>query len=197
MSFVWKLFAGGASVRHFLQTALLGLSVFVVSGCENARLKAVYDAFCQENITIPQDLLLVRNGELIDSYTIPEVPRLVYYLDSNQCSVCNISKLQKLHIDPAEQIYVASIVQLPLKDREYVKSTIEYAELDVNASVFLDEDNSFIKNNPFLPEDRRFHTFLIDSDGNIRLVGDPTAGDLMEKMFEETVHLINHPDEEK
>lgn len=195
MSFVWKLFAGGSSARHVMKTIFLGLSVFSVSACGNPKLKAVYDAFCQENITIPQDLLLVRDGELIDSYSIPDVPRLVYYLDSNQCSVCNISKLQKLHIDPAEQIYVASIVQLPLKDREYVKSTIEYAELEVNASVFLDENNSFIKNNPFLPDDRRFHTFLIDPDGKIRLVGDPTSGDLMEKMFEETIHLINQSDE--
>lgn len=198
MSVVLKLSAGGdSSLRHFMHAALLALALIVVSACENARLRAVYDAFCQENITIPQDLLLVQDGELLDSYTIPEVPRLVYYLDSNQCSVCNITKLQKLHVDPSEPLYVASIVQLPQKDREYVKMTIEYAGLDVDASVFLDENDSFIKNNPFLPDDRRFHTFLLDPDGNIRLVGDPTAGDKLEKMFQETIHLINQSDETK
>ena len=54
-------------------------------------------------------------------------------------------------------------------------------------SIYLDSSNSFHHNNPQIPNDQRFHTFLLNGDKKILLVGDPVKNEKINKLFQEIV----------
>ena len=49
--------------------------------------------------------------------------------------------------------------------------------------VYIDPNNTFLKTNPFIPEDRRFRSFMIDREGNVIFVGDPTTSPKLRYLY--------------
>jgi len=49
--------------------------------------------------------------------------------------------------------------------------------------VLIDTLGEFEKLNVHLPKDRAFHTFLLDENNNVILVGDPLYNKMIRKMF--------------
>ncbi len=54
-------------------------------------------------------------------------------------------------------------------------------------SVFLDTCNVFKKTNPQMPDNEMFHTFVINKEGNVLMVGNPFANEKMEALFKKVI----------
>ena len=67
------------------------------------------------------------------------------------------------------------------KDRKSVELILKNGNFDY--PILLDTLNEFAKLNPHLPANRVLHTFLLDEDDNVILVGNPLHNRKIEEMF--------------
>jgi hypothetical protein len=59
-----------------------------------------------------------------------------------------------------------------------------------NYPVFIDESGLFPKANPHIPADNRFHTFLLDKNGKVVLVGDPVNNPALWELYKTTITTL-------
>lgn len=62
--------------------------------------------------------------------------------------------------------------------------------LDFPYPIYIDTYKEFSKINN-IPQDNRFHNFLIDNDGNVKFVGDPTSDKKLMSVFFDALSNIN------
>lgn len=55
--------------------------------------------------------------------------------------------------------------------------------LKFSTQVYLDSANTFARQNQHIPSDVLFHTFLLDENMNVVLVGDPISNKEINKIF--------------
>ncbi len=117
------------------------------------------------------------------------LPTIVVYMDSSICHSCAVGHLHDLDESlgcyseeerPYNQVIILSS---PRKGEQSVLASTRYYS---GLSTFLvDKANVFLANNAFIPQDQRFHTFLLDASGHIVLVGDPRGGDKIKSLYHE------------
>lgn len=74
-----------------LSTFLLSIFIFTLYGCTNTNpeIKHKYIDFTKTEIKLPEDMLLVKNGE-IHKFIPGKLKHLVVYHDSTDCAVCEL-----------------------------------------------------------------------------------------------------------
>mgnify|MGYP001150236507 CR=1 FL=1 len=114
----------------------------------------------------------------------------VIYADSFVCSSCKLGELQfwnefiyrtKKKYDNVDFCFIFSPKE---EDKNMFMFTMK--SLTFASSIYLDSLRTFPKNNPQIPKDHRFHTFLLDKNRNIILIGDPIKNDRINELFLET-----------
>ena len=115
---------------------------------------------------------------------------MVVYYDSTVCNMCQIS-----HLYDQVQLYElmsfskdCEIVTIfsPVQE-EYDIVMAELMRIDFPYPIYLDFNKSFEKANPGLPDDKRFHSFLLDRDGHPVFIGNPTANEQLWVLFREVL----------
>ena len=113
---------------------------------------------------------------------------LVVYSDSNFCTICGLKKLYQWYdvlsiirdkyngIVKVYFIFAPSKEQVPDLDKAVKTSLIDYP-------VFFDYNNVFARRNTNIPADITMHTFLLDENGGIILVGSPLDNMRIRKLF--------------
>lgn len=113
--------------------------------------------------------------------------KLVIYTDSVGCTSCAINQINLWNsfIDYAErfnnQLRFYFIFSPVRKDLNSIKLAIANSLFDY--PVVLDTLKEFEKLNPHLPKNRSFHTFLLDENNKVILVGNPMHNKRIEEMF--------------
>lgn len=103
--------------------------------------------------------------------------RLVHYIDSVRCSSCYLQtiarreELLKLVEKFDEEIYNVFIISPDKKTKRKLAS--EFAGKLIPETIFVDSANVFRRQNPNIPQEEIYHTFLLDENNNIVLVGNP------------------------
>ena len=59
-----------------------------------------------------------------------------------------------------------------------------------NKLVYVDDRQYFITNNPTIPEDAMFHTFLLDRENRIVLVGNPVHNEKLWELYKNTINQL-------
>ena len=117
--------------------------------------------------------------------------KLVIYTDSVECSSCVISKMYlwnsiientELYKDKLKFYYILSPQRQHI---EKVRSALNV--IDFEYPVIIDTLGKFAKLNPHLPENKALHTFLLDENNNVILVGNPLRNKKIEEMFYQIV----------
>ena len=57
------------------------------------------------------------------------------------------------------------------------------SRLQIEIPVYIDVENSFLKDNTIIPSDLRMHSFLINRFGKPIFVGDPVSSDKLKMSF--------------
>lgn len=135
------------------------------------------------------------NGKVLShKVAYPKVgARMIIYLDSAQCHQChfksfsNYRAFQEINdeYDSFDLMYVLSPSQ---KERQHILHDLYLIHLhDV---VYIDFDNKFLANNPFVPRGPKYHVFLLDSLSRVKLIGDPMVGSQMKELYLSTITSI-------
>lgn len=128
----------------------------------------------------------------IDSvYTSDAGAKLVVFVDSLSCSSCFLNHLHSysevndtLRNHGGNLVVILNPQILRLEEVRSKFSTERYPFWCI-----LDSKGEFIRNNPNLPGNKLLHTFTLDKDDNVVLVGDPSNNP---KIMELLKRQLNH-----
>lgn len=115
--------------------------------------------------------------------------KMVIYTDSTSCSSCALNKLYlwkdliEWSDKSGDSIKYYFVFNPPMSDN--IRLSLRNSLLDY--PMLLDSLGEFERLNPHLPKNKAMHTFLLDENNNVVLVGNPLHNPKIEKMFNEIV----------
>ncbi len=117
--------------------------------------------------------------------------KFVVYINSDVCSSCHLKQMIEYAevIDFCKEmgesylpIFIFSPSQVKMGE---VIQTLKSTRFDY--PILLDEKGLFPAANPHIPADKRFHTFLLDRNGKVVLVGDPLHNPQLWELYKTTI----------
>lgn len=119
--------------------------------------------------------------------------KMVVYIDSTECTPCSLSKLRfwnplikKARTAKKGIDYVFIVAPKP---SEMDDINLELSITDLKSSIYLDTAYIFRKENPSIPNDQKYHSFLIDDKNKIKFVGSPILNKKILNLYKETLCL--------
>lgn len=144
-----------------------------------------------QTIQFPDTTIGIPDEKALFSLDHIPIPKMVIWVDSTECSSCRIGNLyryEKLYDKSQKDCFEVIIIFSPREDEfDEAMRMVELRHFDF--PVYFDYGNSFGKSNN-IPSDRRLHTFLLDYDNRICLIGDPTSNEKLGSLFDETIRGI-------
>ena len=139
-----------------------------------------------EAIVIPYDKLVCFEG----SKTKPDetVGSILVYIDSSDCSVCSLNNLpywdhlnKIIHDETGFQLQIIPVFK-PAKD--YKDALLWHVKRQQNSfDIYVDTLGAFYASNSHLPDNKELHTFLLDKDNNVILVGNPIHNKELQSLY--------------
>lgn len=145
------------------------------------------------NLCISDMMCINKSGSTLLYEDDMEIPyRMVVFSDSSECSTCALNNLSEwnvlLDFEKKKKVQLVFIFS-PKKDK--LDSVIKtYLSSDLEHSILIDTCGTFLKKNQHIPEETIFHTFVLDSKGNVILVGNPLKNPKVQELFEKI--LMDH-----
>lgn len=141
-----------------------------------------------QTIQLPSKGLIMQQGKKLQKVNLnEEVLKLVVYIDSVECTPCAINHIDSWRplVGYAEQFnnqlrfyFVFSPMKKELRGTELMLSNTMF-----DYPILLDTLGEFERLNPHLPKNRALHTFLLDENNNVILVGSPLRNKKIAEMF--------------
>lgn len=169
--------------------------IILFSGCNrNAELKRILTDFNKTTITIPDDMEMYFKDYSRTIKTERLKPYIfVIYISPEECIGCAISNIAKYETIESKckenKISFLPIISPVKEEIELMKYYIDEAECQF--PVYIDVMGSFTRQNPEIPQDKRFHVFLIGPDMKPCFVGDPTKNAKLKELFVNTLSSIS------
>lgn len=168
---------------------------FFVTGCNRLSNREI-ENFSKTPITIPyKDLDKINNSKDTNSLSSTIVLRIVNYIDALGCSVCTISRMadvekDKRNQDELKNVEFVYIVETKIKKKNDVYRM--FHNVCIEGNVYIDTCCSFRRANPHIPDDPLFHTFVLNEQDSVVLVGDPFKNEKMEKLLLKVIEKEKH-----
>ena len=177
----------------YRQSFLIILSVFFTTSCktEKGELRLLLEEFEKTQIVLPSDMIMIKEGKICPylKRDHKDMNTMVFYIGEGECSDCRISHLwdysELFELSQETGTFEIMIIFSPIEeDISYVQDRILSTQFSY--PVYLDIHSLFSELNK-LPDDIRFHTFLLDSDGYPILIGNPLNNKRIRTLFN---HII-------
>ncbi|MDR2585250.1 MAG: hypothetical protein LBC84_03385 [Prevotellaceae bacterium] len=145
-----------------------------------------------QQITLSLGWSAIYNGVDTDVNSLMDTPcKLVVWHDSLACGICEVSRMFKwdelvADVDSMSQWF--SIIFLftpPEKDMHILTTTLKDARF--NYPVFIDQNATFVEQNQKLPKNSLLHTFLLDKNNKVVLVGSPLHNPVLWELYKSTI----------
>ena len=171
-------------------------SLIACSGNQKADIKQELSEFYSSSIDLSLDSLSKYSYNYCDSLPFDVNQKtLVVYFDSVTCGICetrNLDSWQTLlsSIDsvgcftPFNVLFVFTP-----KHNQSVSFRVMLKNIDIHYPVILDEKAIFTHNNK-LPHNTLLHTFFLDEDGKVELVGDILRNNGVRNLFLDKIRII-------
>lgn len=177
-------------LRNIQRTLCLLLLLSLASSCGYSSLSRQLKSFRGQKVTIPDGLVEVFGHQVSQVGDKDSELLFVTYFDSTSCNKCHISHLDDyldlFEIADSVGVLKCFVIFSPRED-EYDEVVKDLVLKNFRFPVYVDIDYSFIKANKFVPEDIRFHAFLLDKNRHPVFVGNPTASNELWDLFENTL----------
>ena len=168
--------------------------LLLVSSCSvRQSIRQELRRFQKSKASLSLEIDAVRDRNIGRESLQSEVMSMVMYYDSTECSQCRINHLSDCLplYELSDSIGTFRIVTIfAPRQEEYDEVIRQLMVLDFPYPVYVDFDGSFRKANPCIPEDNRFHSFLLDKEGHPVFVGNPLASDRMMELFKEALESL-------
>lgn len=119
--------------------------------------------------------------------------KMVVYVDSAECTPCSLSKLRfwnpLIKRARKEKVKIDYVFIVAPKKSEMDDINLELSITDLQSSIYLDTAYVFRKKNPSIPNDRKYHSFLLDRNNKIRFVGSPVDNEKIKAIYGKAIGL--------
>ena len=118
--------------------------------------------------------------------------RLVYFIDSLNCQTCHMNQLIKAEKMKTANPNITNIEFIYIIQTNSERSEFLYAQLcnaRIEGTVYLDTCNAFRHANPHIPDNPLFHTFVLNEQDSVVLVGDPFKNEKMESLLLKVIEI--------
>ena len=151
------------------------------------KLEAELRKFQEIAIILPDNLLARHCDEQVspDKSLLTRPFKLVIYVNQEGCQDCKLhSLLPSTYMFMLENRHYENfglVMILNTSNMEDTDATL--SELRFRHTVFYDLDGSFEFLNPHLPANELFHTFLLNEENKVVLVGNPVRNEKLTKLY--------------
>lgn len=183
-------------IKRFLNHISITTLLLIIPLCGCNRVRVSYDLkrMMSHPVAFSSNIISVNQGNATEDFSeVASLPKLVVFIDSTECSTCRIKDLYNYgniyNKSRTDQEFALIILVSPKKATD--TSLKRYIEnMSFSFPVYIDVDNTFMSDNPYIPQEREFHTFLTDSKNVPVFVGDPLLSDEMAELFSRTLNKI-------
>jgi len=117
--------------------------------------------------------------------------KMVVWYDSIVCSSCHIQQIHEWNEIVQYADSIGDVFDLVFifssKARDLYNVNIAMRKAVFKHPVYIDKGNYFHKNNPDIPSDNRLHTFLLDVNNKVILVGNPLYNKTLWELYKEQI----------
>jgi len=137
---------------------------------------------------IPRD-----TDTLLNDFMGTPVKMIVWY-DSLSCASCQVNRMYEwtdivAYADSFAQWFSIIYLFTPKKeDLGRVNMALNVDNLDY--PIFIDQNGSFVKQNSNLPKNRQLHSFLLDKNNRVVLVGSPLYNPSLWELYMRTIQKM-------
>lgn len=178
-----------------MKKILFLLIIVMLSSCARISVSRNIRKFVGSEIQYPSELMLFKGRN--PYYEIYDEPygSLVIWYDSNECSPCRLSsisdlkKLFNLCRDSLPGIDVRVVFTPSFEKKDLFMEFVQDSEREF--PVFVDENNVFGKTNKTIPQEPKYHTFLIDKNNKVLLTGNPLLGPAIWNLYRSTMFSLS------
>ena len=165
------------------------LLFFFFYGCKGRDdFKSDLKALQTRPIILPLDSMQRYNNEGNDTSSCSvKSLKFIVYSDSVECVSC---KLKRMYMWDSLMVKVEK-VNIPVgfyfifspkkEDMSMFNFTME--TIPPSGFIYVDTTNIFMRINPYIPQNPVMHTFLLDENNNVLLVGNPLENEKIKKLF--------------
>ncbi len=116
--------------------------------------------------------------------------KYVCFLDSSECTSCALKDAYRwndyISMFESNSKQISFLYVLSTKPSRDVM--LQIRESGFCQNIYIDTCGVFAENNPHIPNNMMFHTFLLDKNNNVVLVGNPIKNEKIRKRFIEIVN---------
>ena len=164
----------------------------LIFSCADDRVKEDLRRFQSLTIKVDKEKYLkpsnLFEGEA-GSKSCPPVARIVYFSRGESCTACYVKGLARfneyVHFESEEGIEFIFIMS-PRKE-EIARTAALLSNCPLEHTVYLDTCNAFLEDNPEFPQNELFHSFMINDEGKVLMVGDPFKNEKMLSLFRNVI----------
>ena len=161
-----------------------------ISACNKERTEKMLEILQHNRVNIPYDRLVriapVDTMKNVASYDY----RLIVYIDSTECTSCVVKNMfyweslldsvKTKNIKP--NFDIVFIFSPPKADNERIIYQMKLNEHLID-KIFIDTCNVFITENPHIPQEQMYHTFLLNKNDSVIMVGNPKNYPKIERLL--------------
>ena len=148
-------------------------------------------AMTSHSITLPENMLVLEDGRVVSERDTASCKRqLIVWVSPSECSDCRISHLVDLEpIREELSKHPSAVMKVIFSPQEGDAPSVirKIMSARPQGKIYVDSDCQFGVMNNFIPEDNRYHSFLIDESNVPILVGNPVAGAGMMELFKKAL----------
>lgn len=182
-------------IHHRIKTAgyilLIAMGYYSLSACNShkAEVQATVEEMQSSAITIPYERMecWASDSILEDRPWNKAKLKLVHYVDSATCSTCYLQKIAiygllfSMETQSNNDFYNVFIINPNIIAKKKLIS--DFSGKLIPQTIFVDSANVFMEVNPNIPSESMFHTFLLDENNKVILVGNPMLNKQIEDMM--------------
>lgn len=170
---------------------LLSVICYLITACNSQKkeLQEKVEKLQQTAINIPYDRMACWTSDSIKAISPWNKAKLklIHYVDADMCSTCYLQKTAKdaffvrMESLSNNDFYNVFIITPNSKARKSLE--IDFQDKAIPQTIFLDTANVFMDVNPNIPSESIYHTFLLDENNKVILVGNPVLNKDVGKMM--------------
>ena len=144
--------------------------------------------FMSKQIDIPKRLMDKRICSMFRDSTSVRSVYLIKWFDASECTPCMASTIanhEALYLDKNKNVEFVYIINSHQHEVEDIYRGL--CSKRVKGTVYLDTCNAFFKANPHIPESELYHTFVVNKQGKVLMVGNPFKNKQMKTLLDKVI----------
>jgi len=172
--------------KLLLEAIFIVLCIFI-SGCVRYDEKKLIEIMSSSPVNMNlAHMECWQNDSLLECRPWEKIPlKLCVYVSSDNCTSCYLKRMFQwedfIEMEKGGVFYIYFIFTPQDGCEETFHKFFFQAELD--HPFYLDKNKEFLSLNPQIPQEQMFHTFLLDENNNVILIGDILHNPKVEEEF--------------